>query len=209
MIKFSAIAAAVALSVAAMGANADITGWAGAKINSNDIGTIEAGIDFDNALKLYVELDGLDYGDGDVSNSTTLGVETGADHISQNLTYALGYSALITNVDGGHGVEDESLITHRPYVKLGYNFNNGFTYNHRTRVEFGDTADDIRMDNSVAYEMYSMPFALSYNNVYTFEADQFDHEFRVTYTDFAVKPFVEYQHNADAFVAGFMYNFGN
>ncbi|GEA60592.1 porin [Vibrio comitans] len=167
----------------------------GSKVTS----TIETGYTKNNGfgnLTLYAEFAGIQLGDivsddGGVGQQSAF-VTVGGEHsinITNNLWVAAGYQ---------HFFSAGETLQYRPLVKVGYNFDNGFSLSNRSRAHIGsgDRRTDYRLDNRIAYEFNDIDLRLSYNNVYMIEAESMDHEFRAAWTRGGVQPYIEFRTQA-------------
>ncbi len=187
-----------------------------ADFNGSDVtSTLEAGHTFDTNTTLLVEFDGLqlgrtDYGkitpehpsdNSSASSFTTIGLEQ-AFNLTDHLWVAVGYH---------HLLHDGAVFQYRPLVKIGYNFDNGLSLSNRTRMQIqahnaavGDTNDQLRLDDKIAYQFQDTPLALSYNNVFyvnegSGKDNSMEHELRATWTRTAgVQPYIEYRNQEDS-----------
>ncbi len=166
--------------------------------NPNATSTLEAGHTFSTGTTLLTEFDGISIGkyeNDKIQRATpyiTLGVEQ-SYAVNDNFWLAAGYH---------HLLNDGKTVQHRPLVKIGYNFDNGFAISNRTRYHDIKNSDKSqwRFDNRLAYTVADMPLALSYNNVFVVNKDKdksartdntMDHEFRATWTREGVQPYFE------------------
>ncbi|NRD73130.1 porin [Shewanella sp. VB17] len=183
--------------------------------------TLEAGHTFDNSLgglTLLTEFDDIQLGEltGETNSApyVTLGMEQSIN-VNSHFWVAVGYHHLVANGD---------TVQYRPLVKVGYNFDNGWSISNRTRVHIDATSvendADVRMDNRISYAVADTQLTLSYNNVYLIAGDTkdgssrdntMDHELRATWTRKGVQPYFEFRNQADnqnnALVFGASYGF--
>ncbi|MGF1773531.1 porin [Vibrio wakamikoensis] len=145
--------------------------------------------------------DNVYYGHSARAPLTTLGIEQ-KFQMSKNFWLGAGYE---------HLMQLGETMQYRPLFKIGYDFDEGVSLSHRTRVEayaqhdrFGYKPDiDYRFDNKIAYQLKSHPIKLHYNNVihmggayypyYNYRDNAMDHEFRLTLTKYAFQPYFEYK----------------
>jgi hypothetical protein len=122
--------------------------------------------------------------------------------MSKNFWLGAGYE---------HLMQLGETVQYRPLFKIGYDFDEGLSLSHRTRVEayakhdrWGYKPDiDYRFDSKVEYQLKTHPIKLHYNNVYhmsgayhpyyPYTDNAMDHEFRLTLTKFAFQPYFEYK----------------
>ncbi|USD59820.1 porin [Vibrio sp. SCSIO 43140] len=141
------------------------------------------------------------YGHSARAPLTTLGVEQ-KFQMSKNFWLGAGYE---------HLMQLGETVQYRPLFKIGYDFDEGLSLSHRTRVEayakhdrWGYKPDiDYRFDSKVEYQLKTHPIKLHYNNVYhmsgayhpyyPYTDNAMDHEFRLTLTKFAFQPYFEYK----------------
>ncbi|GAL19790.1 hypothetical protein JCM19235_1146 [Vibrio maritimus] len=144
------------------------------------------------------------YGHSARAPLTTLGVEQ-KFQMSKNFWLGAGYE---------HLMQLGETVQYRPLFKIGYDFDEGLSLSHRTRVEayakhdrWGYKPDiDYRFDSKVEYQLKTHPIKLHYNNVYhmsgayhpyyPYTDNAMDHEFRLTLTKFAFQPYFEYKNQA-------------
>ncbi|WP_257264318.1 porin [Endozoicomonas sp. ONNA2] len=162
--------------------------------------TIEAGHTFATTerggLTVLAEIDGIKLGDNAATNAAgpylTLGFEQ-AYNINEKLWVAAGYQ---------HVLQDGDSISARPLVKIGYHFGNGVSISNRTRLQLDQTDlptadDDVRTDNAIGYQLPAYPVQVKYNNVYMWDTEKMDHEFRATWTRNGVQPYAEWRNQSD------------
>lgn len=141
------------------------------------------------------------YGHSARAPLVTLGVEQ-KFQLSRNFWLGAGYE---------HLMQVGETMQYRPLFKIGYDFDEGISLSHRTRVEvyaqhdrWGYKPDiDYRFDNKIAYQFKTHPVKLHYNNVYhmggayypyyPYTDNAMDHEFRLTLTKYAFQPYFEYK----------------
>ncbi|SEF77150.1 porin [Vibrio hangzhouensis] len=141
------------------------------------------------------------YGHSARAPLVTLGVEQ-KFQLSRNFWLGAGYE---------HLMQVGETMQYRPLFKIGYDFDEGISLSHRTRVEvyaqhdrWGYKPDiDYRFDNKIAYQFKTHPVKLHYNNVYhmggayypyyPYTDNSMDHEFRLTLTKYAFQPYFEYK----------------
>ncbi|WP_394150741.1 porin [Vibrio maritimus] len=145
--------------------------------------------------------DNVYYGHSARAPLTTLGVEQ-KFQMSKNFWLGAGYE---------HLMQLGETVQYRPLFKIGYDFDEGLSLSHRTRVgayakhdRWGYKPDiDYRFDSKVEYQLKTHPIKLHYNNVYhmsgayhpyyPYTDNAMDHEFRLTLTKFAFQPYFEYK----------------
>ncbi|ELU06506.1 hypothetical protein CAPTEDRAFT_192255 [Capitella teleta] len=168
--------------------------FSGSRVTS----TIEAGHTFATTdrggLTVLTEIDGIKLGNNaestDAGPFLTLGFEQ-AYNINERLWVAAGYQ---------HVLRDGDSISARPLVKIGYHFDNGVSISNRTRVHLDQTdadQDDVRTDNAISYQLPAHPVQVKYNNVYLWDKEEMDHEFRATWTRNGVQPYAEWRNQGD------------
>ena len=170
--------------------------FSGSRVTS----TIEVGHTFATTdrggLTVLAEIDGIKLGNNAASNDAgpflTLGFEQ-AYNINERLWVAAGYQ---------HLLQDGDSIQARPLVKIGYHFDNGVSISNRTRLHLDQTDnvgadDDVRTDNAISYQLPAYPVQVKYNNVYMWDAEVMDHEFRATWTRNGVQPYAEWRNQGD------------
>ncbi len=107
--------------------------------------------------------DNVYYGHSARAPLTTLGIEQ-KFQVSKNFWLGAGYE---------HLMQLGETMQYRPLFKIGYDFDEGVSLSHRTRVEAYAQHDrlgykpgiDYRFDNKIAYQLKSHPIKLHYNNV--------------------------------------------
>ncbi|MDA0109467.1 porin [Vibrio sp. La 4.2.2] len=147
----------------------------------------------------------------------TLGVEQ-RFQMSDNFWLGAGYE---------HLMQVGETMQYRPLFKIGYDFEQGLSLSHRTRIEvyaqhdrWGYKPDtDYRFDNKIAYTFQTHPVKIHYNNVYhaigaygpyyPYTDSTMDHEFRLTLTKYAFQPYFEYKSQGDVKVSRYGYGVAN
>ncbi|MGV2987507.1 porin [Vibrio sp. E150_011] len=145
------------------------------------------------------------YGHSARAPLTTLGIEQ-KFVLSDNFWLGAGYE---------HLMQLGETMQYRPLFKVGYDFDEGVSLSHRTRIEvyakhdkWGYKPDmDYRFDNKIAYQFKTHPIKIHYNNVYhmggayypwyPYTDNSMDHEFRLTLTKYAFQPYFEYKNQGN------------
>ncbi len=162
--------------------------------------TIEVGHKFDTNTSIYMEVDAIPLSNPVLEDGVlpyiTFGIEQAYD-ITDKLWVAAGYQ---------HVISDWKTLQYRPLLKIGYDFENNVSLSSRVRFgiqEDRNLDDQVRFDNTIAYEFKDYPIRLAYNNIFVMsggESDNtMDHEFRATWTRKGIQPYVEFRSQAHSF----------